>query len=171
MQRHEPKKTVGEVMRENAELSTSHALPHSVFAYTPIGKFIWFIVFAISLGNYRVIINAYYRPQRSSGKVMFSQACVKNSVHRGGGMCATHAPLPRTLPTMHVPPAMHAPLPCTPCHTCSPAIHAHQHACPPNIHVPPPILRDAVNERAVRILLECILVYYTFDYNCNLDFL
>ena len=72
MQRHEPKKTVGEVMREKAELSTSHALPHSVFAYTPIGKFIWFIVFAISLGNYRVIINAYYRPQRSSGKVMFS---------------------------------------------------------------------------------------------------
>ena len=27
-----------------------------------------------------------YRPQRSCGKVMFSQACVKNSVH-GGGVC------------------------------------------------------------------------------------
>ena len=25
----------------------------------------------------------YYRPQRSCGKVMFSKACVKNSVHRG----------------------------------------------------------------------------------------
>ena len=27
----------------------------------------------------------YYRPQRSWGKVIFSEACVKNSVHRGGG--------------------------------------------------------------------------------------
>ena len=27
-----------------------------------------------------------YRPQRSWAKVIFSQACVKNSVHRGGGL-------------------------------------------------------------------------------------
>ena len=27
----------------------------------------------------------FYRPQRSWGKVIFSEACVKNSVHRGGG--------------------------------------------------------------------------------------
>ena len=27
----------------------------------------------------------FYRPQRSCGKVIFSQACVKNSVHSGGG--------------------------------------------------------------------------------------
>ena len=27
----------------------------------------------------------FYRPQRSCGKVMFSEACVKNSVHTGGG--------------------------------------------------------------------------------------
>ena len=26
----------------------------------------------------------YYRPQRSWGKVIFSEACVNNSVHRGG---------------------------------------------------------------------------------------
>ena len=26
----------------------------------------------------------YYRPQRSWGKVIFSEACVKNSVHGGG---------------------------------------------------------------------------------------
>ena len=32
-----------------------------------------------SLGDF-----LFYRPQRSYGKVMFSQACVKNSVHRGG---------------------------------------------------------------------------------------
>ena len=28
----------------------------------------------------------YYRPQRSCGKEMFSQACVKNSVHISSGM-------------------------------------------------------------------------------------
>ena len=30
---------------------------------------------------------SFYRPQRSWGKVIFSEACVKNSV-RGGGGCA-----------------------------------------------------------------------------------
>ena len=31
----------------------------------------------------------FCRPQRSCGKVMFSEACVKNSVHKGagGGVC------------------------------------------------------------------------------------
>ena len=28
--------------------------------------------------------NYFYRPQRSWGKVIFSEACVNNSVHRGG---------------------------------------------------------------------------------------
>ena len=28
----------------------------------------------------------FYRPQRSWGKVIFSEECLKNSVHRGGGM-------------------------------------------------------------------------------------
>ena len=31
----------------------------------------------------------YYRPQRSCGKVMFSQACVKNSLHWAGSICAS----------------------------------------------------------------------------------
>ena len=31
--------------------------------------------------------NSNYRPQRSLGKVIFSQAFVKNSVHRGGSLC------------------------------------------------------------------------------------
>ena len=75
-----------------------------------------------------------------------------------------------------MPPAMHSPLPwMPPCHTCPlpctpphmpPTMHgptSHVPATPPATHVPhcharPPILRDAVNERAVRILLECILV-------------
>ena len=30
---------------------------------------------------------AHYRPQRSWAKVIFSQACVKNSVHRAEGVC------------------------------------------------------------------------------------
>ena len=33
----------------------------------------------------------YYRPQRSWGKVIFSEACVKNSVHRGACMGGGHA--------------------------------------------------------------------------------
>ena len=44
--------------------------------------------------NYRVIdVNSeqvkkyFYRPQRSWGKVIFSEACVNNSVHGGGGAC------------------------------------------------------------------------------------
>ena len=58
--------------------------------------------------------------------------------------CHTH-PLPcRHLPT----PAMHAP-----CHTS--LCHAH---LPPLPRMPPMTLWHAVNERSVRILLECILV-------------
>ena len=73
----------------------------------------------------------------SCGKVMFSQAYVKNSIHRGVYVypsmpCqVTHAP-----PWAHTPPAGHTgPL----------GMHA----------LPPKILRDMVNEQAVRILLEC----------------
>ena len=64
------------------------------------------------------------------GKVIFSEACVKNSVHGGGGSASVHAGIP---------------------------------------HPPPPpeqsMLGDTVNERAVRILLECNLVEIYFrDY-------
>ena len=44
----------------------------------------------------------YYRPQRSWAKVIFSQACVKNSVHGGGGclpQCMLGYPPPRTRQT------------------------------------------------------------------------
>ena len=51
---------------------------------------------------------------------------------------------------MHTPPGMH-----TSGHTC-PRAHT-----PPTMHTPQ-ILRDAVNERAVRILLEYILVMILF---------
>ena len=36
-----------------------------------------------SLTTILIILN-FYHPQRSLGKVIFSEACVKNSVHRGG---------------------------------------------------------------------------------------
>ena len=37
--------------------------------------------------GYSATAHPCYHPQRSCGKVIFSQACVKNSVHRGGGAC------------------------------------------------------------------------------------
>ena len=129
----------------------------------------------------------YYRSQRSCGKVMFLHLSVILST---GGACvactppATHAPLAmwtpyHTCPPRHAhplathapnPSATHAPLPCTP-PPCMPSPPCHARP-PPAMHVPPAkytspvmhapgILWDAVNERAVRILLECILVFYT----------
>ena len=69
----------------------------------------------------------------------------------GGGACmppATHA----------LPPAAHA-------HMFSPRHACLQHTCPPmsctpppSVHAPQRILRDAVNEWTVHILLECMLV-------------
>ena len=47
----------------------------------------------------------HYRPQRSCGKVMFSQACVKNSVHRGRVSASMHAGI-HPLPGSH-PPGRH----------------------------------------------------------------
>ena len=50
---------------------------------------------------------SFYRPQRSWVKVIFSQACVKNSVHMGGRVSASvHAgiPPPRAGPSEHTPP-------------------------------------------------------------------
>ena len=37
----------------------------------------------------------YYRPQRSWDKVIFSEACVKNSVHRGGRREGVSRPRPK----------------------------------------------------------------------------
>ena len=50
-----------------------------------------------SLSNLLVI---NYRPQRSWAKVIFSQACVKNSVHGGGVSASVHAGIP---PGAHPP--------------------------------------------------------------------
>ena len=79
-----------------------------------------------------------YRPQRSWGKVIFSEACVKNSVHRGEGGCAPlHAGIhPPKGPEADTPQSRHPPP---------------QEKC---------MLGYTGNKRAVRILLEYILVYY-----------
>ena len=48
----------------------------------------------------------FYRPQRRWGKVIFSQACVKNSVHRGGVCpiaCWDTHPLSRHRPRAYTP--------------------------------------------------------------------
>ena len=56
--------------------------------------------------NPRGGLTYYYRPQRSCGKVMFSQACVKNSVHRGVCILACTGQIPPTQYMLgYMPPA------------------------------------------------------------------
>ena len=69
--------------------------------------------------------------KRSCGKVIFSVACVKNSVHRGGTWAGTP---PRQV---HHPGQVHPPEQC--------------------------MLGDTGNKRAVRIILQCILVQWVFS--------
>ena len=104
-----------------------------------------------------VLKKDYYRPQRSWAKVIFSQACVKNSVHRGGGGCLPQCILGYTPRTRH-PPWAQTPLPPQSRHPLQPA----EQTLPPGADTPPPPgsrLQHTVNERPVRILLECILIY------------
>ena len=106
-----------------------------------------------------------YRPQRSWAKVIFSQACVKNSVHRGGeGVClsacwdtnpnpprADTPPGPGTpLQGADTPPWSRHPLGAD---TPPRSRHPLEPGTPPGSR-----LQHTVNERPVRILLECILI-------------
>ena len=100
-----------------------------------------------------------YRPQTKFAKVMFSQV----SVCPQGEAC-----MACMLPP---PPLRHALLGTHTNQVCMPPGHAHppgMHACPPGMHIPlgmhapRRIVWDALNERAVRILLECILVLNQF---------
>ena len=97
-----------------------------------------------------------YRPQRSCGKVIFSEACVKNSVHGGGdawqgGMHDRGHAWQQT--GMHGKGGM-----CGRGHAWQQGEHAWQRggACVAGGHEWQ-ILRDTVNERVLRILLDCIL--------------
>ena len=126
----------------------------------------------------------YYRPQRSWGKVICSEAYVKNSVHRRGighmvhppgrytpwaGTHPRQVPLPgrytpwagtHPLPGRHTPRQVHPHGQVHPWADTHPwgatpprQVHSPGRYPPGQVH-PPPL----VNERAVRILLECILV-------------
>ena len=104
---------------------------------------------------------SYYRPRRSWGKAIFSETCVKNSVHMEGvhGKGGMHG-------------GGHAWQGCAWQGACMEGRsvwqegHAWQggHVCQEGMHgmhaAPQQILRDMVNERAVRILVECILVLH-----------
>ena len=79
-----------------------------------------------------------YRPQRSWGKVMFSQACV--ILFTGGVSASVHAGIP-------------PPLGADTSRADTP-----WEQTPPREQTPPSMLGDTVNTRAVRILLECNLV-------------
>ena len=126
-----------------------------------------------------------YRPQRSWAKVIFSQVCVKNSVHRGGGclpQCMLgYTPQEQTPPGSRHPPGADTPLGAdTPREQTPPRADTHPQeqthplsrhlpleqtpppgADPPRSRHPSPPgsrLQHTVNEWPVRILLECILV-------------
>ena len=113
----------------------------------------------------------FYRPQTKFAKVMFSQVSVCPQGGRAWHACppVTHVPprhahTPRyKCPSRYACPLQHPwacmlPSPGYPC----PSRHAPPgHTCHPQACLPPwRILWDAFNERVVRILLECILVYY-----------
>ena len=101
----------------------------------------------------------YYRPQRSWAKVMFLQVCV--ILFTGRGVCLSACwdttPQEQTPPrSRHPPPGADTPWEQTP---------PPQEQTPPRVADTPPEqsrLRHTVNERPVRILLECILVSNIF---------
>ena len=109
-----------------------------------------------------------YRPQRSCGQGnIFTPVC--HSVHRGEGVCLsacwdTTPPPPGADPWEQTPPRTdHPPRPDTP-----PEQNPHPPGAdppdqtPPRSRHPPPgsRLQHTVYERPVRILLECILVFF-----------
>ena len=94
------------------------------------------------LKNYFLLEACHYRPQRSCGQgYVFTRVC--DSVHRRGG-------LPQCMLGYHTPPGKH------PSRKHPPP--SGKHTLPWEAHPPGSRLRHTVNERPVRILLECILV-------------
>ena len=98
------------------------------------------------------------------GKVIFSVACVKNSVHREGCLpqCMLgYHPLGADTPQEQPPPGADTPRSRHPLGADTP-----QEQTPPTSSKHPPsvqcMLGDTVNKRAVCILLECNLVLHDF---------
>ena len=120
-------------------------------------------------GFQNVIVHTDYRPQRSCGQGnVFTRVC--HSVHRGWGclpqcMLGYHTPLQQTPPGSSHPP-LGAETPQSrqppPGADTLPRAGTPKSRHPPGLstHTPPPgsRLRHTVNDRPVRILLECILV-------------
>ena len=127
----------------------------------------------------------YYRPQQSWGKVMFLQASV---ILLTGGVPDTHIPQDQVHPPEQTPPGPGTPPrtryippgPGTPCprdqvhlpRTRYSPLPRSRYTPPDQVHptpqdqVHPPtqsMLGDTVNTRAVRILLECNLVWIKFS--------
>ena len=104
-----------------------------------------------------------YCPQRSYGKVMFSQACVTKSVHRG------------VYPSMHwdrqpswSDTSLVRPLPWS--ETPLADIPLGKHPIPSDRYRPrQTLLPQRPLQRTVRILLECILCYHISLNRMNLD--
>ena len=94
-------------------------------------------IYCANLTRKRLLLCLFYRPQTKFAKVMFLHLSVSHSVHRGG--C-----LPQCI------------LGYTPLGADTPR----EQTCPPPAQC---MLGDTGNKQAVRILLECILV---FQYYC-----
>ena len=117
------------------------------------------------------VMKHFYRPQRSRAKVMFLQASV---ILLTGGVCLSACWDATTLPGADTPQSRHPPGADPPEQTPgsrhpppradTPWEQSPRSRCPPRSrppwsrHPPRSSLRHTVNERLVRILLECILV-------------
>ena len=103
----------------------------------------------------------YYRPQRCWGKVIFSQACV--ILFKGGlpqCMLGYHTPREQAPPRADTPPWEQAPTPweqTPPRADTLPGADTH-------LRREQSMLGDMANAWAVRILLECNLVFLKFQY-------
>ena len=98
------------------------------------------------------ICKASYRPQRSWGKVIFSQACV---IVFTGGFASVHAGIPPPPWTRHTAQTRHTPQTRHPLDQAPPRPGTPLGA---DTHPAQSILGDMVNAWVVRILLECNLV-------------
>ena len=89
-----------------------------------------------------------YRPQQSWGKIIFSEAWVKNSVHRGEVVSQQALQVSRPTPVGGL------------------QAHTQGGECVPACtEADPPTPSRQLLLRAVRILLECILVFHSFPIN------
>ena len=140
-----------------------------------------FVIFVPTSGVKKMSIRNYYRPQRSWGKVMFLQVCV--ILFKGVGVPdQVHPPRTRyTPPGPGTPPqARYIPQTrYTPWDQVHPQDQVHPPGTPPwsrytpqtrytpgtrytpQTRYTPPDQGDTVYARAVRILLECNLVFHT----------